>query len=264
MHKSQTGDEYWNSVKFEIIKLYNEGISTNKIGEMYGCYGSTIRYKLKEWNVEIRSKRYNALYSANVDYFEKIDTDQKAYFLGIIVSDGHVSKRNTIMLTLKDIDVIEKWKTAINYNHDIKIDRYGNYYLNLTSKKMADDLRRIGLTNNKSYVMDIEKIVSYVPKEFERDFVRGLIDGDGSITIYKYPYQSNISVHFGFTGLKQTVEYVKNFLNITTKDQKDSDITYTCRSSCRETLRYVYESVYKNSTIYMDRKYNTLLKIIES
>ena len=180
----------------------------------------------------------------------------------MLLSDGHIAKNNTIMLTLKDKDVIEKYRKAIKSNAPIKIDKYGNYQLNIRCKTMAQQLRKIGLNNRKSYELDFNKILSYISKSLENHFVRGLFDGDGSIKIYYYSYLKNPQYHFGYTGLKNVVDYVKDYLDIHTKTVKESNITYTCVSSCKDTIKHIYQVLYNNATIYMDRKYETFIKII--
>lgn len=166
------------------------------------------------------------------------------------------------MLTLKDKDVIEKYQKAIKSNVPIRLDRYGNYQLNISCKIMAQRLREIGLNNRKSYILDFDKVLSYIPKTLENHFVRGLFDGDGSIKIYKYDYIKKPQYHFGYTGLKDVVEYIKKYFNINTKTVQESNITYTCVSSCKETIKHIYSILYNNATIYMNRKYETFLKII--
>lgn len=265
MHKSNGGYEFWNSIRDDVINKYvAECRSSNSIAKDYGCDGTTILSHLKRWNVPIRKERYNSIYAVNTHFFDVIDTEEKAYILGLLLSDGHISKRNVIMLTLKDKDIIEKYLSALNCNTKIRVDRYGNFAANITSKKLADRLREIGFHNRKSYEIDIDRIVGYIPQDLEHHFVRGLFDGDGSIRIYRYDYLKNPQLHFGFTGLHNVVEYVKRYLNINTKTAKESEITYTCVSSCRKTICDIYKVLYRDATIYIDRKHNTFIEIIDN
>lgn len=263
MHKSTHGFVFWDSQKEQIIDLYvNQNKSANSIAKEFECDPSTITRQLKRWNIPVHQNRCNAKYSLNFEFFKEIDTEEKAYLIGLLLSDGHISKDNIIMITLKDRDVIEKYRKAIQSNAPIKKDRYGNYQLNIRSKQIAEDLRKIGLNNRKSYNLDFNQILSYIPKNLENHFVRGLFDGDGSIKIYKYDYKKSSQYHFGYTGLKEVVDYIKGYFDINTKTVKESDITYTCVSSCKSTIIHIHETLYNNATIYMDRKYNTFKQII--
>lgn len=263
MHKSTHGFEFWDNHKEQIVDLYiNQNKSANSIAKEFECDPSTIIRQLKRWSIAIHKKRYNAKYTLDYNFFKNIDTEEKAYLVGLLLADGHISKDDTIMLTLKDRDVVEKYRQAIKSNAPIRIDRYGNYKLNISCKQIAEDLKRIGLNNRKSYSLDFDKVLSYIPKNIENHFVRGLFDGDGSIKIYKYDYIKKPQYHFGYTGLKEVVDYIKKYFDIRTKTVKESDITYTCVSSCKATIIHIYEILYNNATIYMDRKYKIFKQIV--
>lgn len=263
MHKSNAGYEYWDSIKDEVVDKYiNQGRSTNSIAEDYGCYGTTVGMHLKRWRIPIRTQRYNNTYSVNTHFFDTIDSEEKAYIVGLLLSDGHISKNNKIMLTLKDLDLIEKYRAAMGSNHRVSKDRYGNYAMTFTSIEISNKLREMGFHNRKSYHIDINRILEHIPPELEHHFVRGLFDGDGSIRIYRYDYLNKPQLHFGFTGLDSVVQYVKDFLGIKTKTVVESELTRTCVSSCRKTICSIFNILYKDATIYMDRKWNTFNEII--
>ena len=230
--------------------------------KIYNCDPSTILRYLHEWEIPIRKERYNSKYNINAHYFDTIDTESKAYFVGLLLADGHVSKDGLIMLTMKDLDIVEKFRYVIGSNAPIKTDRYRNYAFNIRCKIMYEALISLGFTNRKSYQIDLERILSHIPKTLEHHFVRGLFDGDGSIRIYHYDYLKNPQYHFGFTGLQNVVDYVKRYCGLHTKTVKESDITYTCVSSCKETINDIYSKLYTNATIYIDRKYQTFQEII--
>ena len=188
MHKSNGGYDFWDKEKDKILDLYfNQNLSTNKIAEIYGCHGKTICNQFRRWNIKLK-ERYNSLYSVNTKFFEVINTEEKAYFLGLLFADGHISKNNCLMLTMKDLDIIEKFKKSIESEHPIKYNKDKNPTINIRSKKICEDLKKIGFNNKKSYFVDFEKILSFIPKELLNHFVRGMFDGDGSIKIYEYSY----------------------------------------------------------------------------
>lgn len=263
MHKSSAGFEYWDKYREDIESKYNDGISSNQIANFYKCDLSTILRQLKRWNVYIRKERYNALYRVNTNYFKEIDSEDKAYFLGLIISDGHISKNNIISLCMKDRDIIEKFKECIQSEHPIKLNKDNNPVIYIHSKEIADDLRNIGLNNRKSYYLDIKKVLSFIPKAFEKDFVRGLFDGDGSIKIYNYNYLNKPQYHFGYTGLLNIVEYIKTFFNIERKIVKESDITYTTITRDKNKIIECYNKMYDKATIFLNRKYETFQSIIK-
>ena len=64
----------------EIINLYNSGLSSIKISKLAGCSDSTIRERLKRYNITLKSnKEYRTTQVFNENYFNVIDTEDKAY-----------------------------------------------------------------------------------------------------------------------------------------------------------------------------------------
>lgn len=263
MHKSTRGTEFWEKEKDRVVDMYiNQHMRTGEIAKLYGCWPTTVADHLKEWGYELNKERHNAIYNVNSHFFSSIDTEEKAYFLGLILADGHLSKGGVLMLTMKDRDIIERYKKALESEAPVRVDRYGNFFLNIRSKQIAEDLRKIGIHNRKSYEIDLRNILSSVPDNLVHHFVRGMFDGDGSIRIYKYDYVKNPQYHFGYTGLLEVVDFVKHYLGIETKTVKESELTYTCVSSCKETIKRIFNCLYKDATVYIDRKYKTFLEIV--
>lgn len=263
MHKSNGGNEFWDKEKENVLNMYlDQKMRTGQIAKIYNCWATTIENHLKRWGIPIRKERYNAKYSIDLTCFDNIDTQEKAYFLGLLLADGHLSKENLIMLTMKDLDIVEKYKKFLKTDCPIKQDRYGNYSLNVKSKHIADALKKIGFHNRKSYNIDFDKVLNFVPDNLLHHFVRGMFDGDGSIKIYHYEYCKNPQYHFGYTGLENIIIWIKQYLRLETKIVKESDLTYTCVTSCKGTIKSIFEKLYKDATVYIDRKYNTFLEII--
>ena len=262
MHKSNGGKEFWEKEKDKVIDMYvNQEMRTGEIAKLYNCWNTTVANHLKEWGFDLNKERHNAIYKVDTHFFDEIDTEEKAYFLGLLLADGHISTRNAIMLTMKDIDIIEKYKKEIKSNKEIKQDKYGNYYLNITSKTICDTLRRYGFHNRKSYEFDIDKILKSIPELLLHHFVRGMFDGDGSIQIYEYDYLKKPQYHLGYTGLQNIVDFIKRYFDLHTKTVKETDITFTCVTSCTKDIKRIFNLLYKDATVYIDRKYNTFTKI---
>ncbi|KPU43444.1 hypothetical protein OXPF_28850 [Oxobacter pfennigii] len=177
--------------KKRIIENYykNRKIEFKGLSDLLNVSERSISRVLKEAN--INTKRLNR-YRLNENYFNKIDTERKAYILGLIYADGYVGDEhfNNIVLQLKDRELIQKVADEIEYDGEIRISKKGGFknsqvghVLNFSSKQMADDLRRIGLYPNKSLT------VSNLPNIEEsliRHFIRGYFDGDGSIVLSKH------------------------------------------------------------------------------
>ena len=121
------------------------------------------------------------------DFFSELDTQEKAYFLGLLAADGSVARRgNTIEIQLAEPDehILHKMVACIEGSGCVvrphrRADRVKTFHrLTLCSKQMAEDLRSWGLTPGKTENFEIRRPI---PQEQLRHFVRGFWDGDGSV-----------------------------------------------------------------------------------
>lgn len=209
-------------------------------------------------------KRVN---SFNDHYFEKIDTEDKAYFLGLLFADGNVYlKRYRVQITLsnKDAYILNKFAECINYSGKIYSDRGLYSKLILPSEKMCKDLISLGCTPNKSLSL---KFPEKVPKELINHFIRGYFDGDGHISkdknLIKAYYHINITSTEQFLKSLQDV-FTKNNINVGKiyKRYKHKEISahtmYIKNKSSKEFVDYIY----KDATIFLTRKNNVYEYIV--
>ncbi|MDE2188398.1 MAG: hypothetical protein KGJ35_01565 [Patescibacteria group bacterium] len=107
-----------------------------------------------------------------------------AYVVGLITTDGCLSSnRRSVIFTSQDIELIGHVKLILNAKGKIgltKNQKCETYRIQIGNVQLYDWLLSIGLMPNKSLVLG--KIV--VPDEYFIDFLRGHLDGDGSITTY--------------------------------------------------------------------------------
>lgn len=260
-------NKWYEDNKDKILSMYYSSKSVPDICNELKCNESMVYKKFNEWQIErrkrIKSKeRCNALYYVDSHYFDVIDCEHKAYWLGIIVSDGFVNNKE-ISLCLKkdDIELIKEFKNDLNSEHPIKTNKDGNPFITIVCKQLCDSLRSYGLHNRKSWSLDIDKIISNVPHEYEHHFIRGLFDGDGSIRYYKYPYMNKPQFHFGFTGLENVCSYVKDKLGINRKLVHEGNVTYTLVTRDKNKIIDIFNYLYKDATIYLSRKHKVFQEI---
>ncbi|MBC8161685.1 MAG: hypothetical protein H7Z42_10750 [Roseiflexaceae bacterium] len=120
----------------------------------------------------------------NVDFF-RVWTPEMAYVLGYWWSDGHMRIKNDtgahlIEIASNDYDHLVVIAQAISGNYSLrKVAVTSNTYLiSFCSKEMYQDVLAHGGTPRKSRTIDFP----YVPDELLAHFVRGVIDGDGTLT----------------------------------------------------------------------------------
>lgn len=104
------------------------------------------------------------------------------YLVGLIATDGNLSLDGRhINITAKEYDYLEKLKLALGLENKIGKKLNGNnqasYQIQIGNTNLYEFLLSIGLTPKKSLSLGELK----VPDEWFVDFLRGVIDGDGSI-----------------------------------------------------------------------------------
>lgn len=253
-----------------IINMYvNDNLSANDIAKKYNCYDTTILDILNKNGIDTKRKRIKhnfTKYEVNENYFDVIDNEEKAYWFGFLLADGHVTNNGKIMLTLQEEDYehLEKFKDALDSNHPIhKHKTYGSYNITIGSKKLNQSLWDKGFNNNKSWDYDVIKIISYVPKELINHFIRGYFDGDGCVGIYKQSYSNGKIYHVSILGIKPFLEYIKQQVNIKCqiKHDKRTFNTYQLIIRNKEEILRFKEYLYKDANIFMVRKYNIFNQI---
>ena len=109
-----------NIPQTEIINLYNKGLSPAKIGEICKCSNDTIRRFLKRLGLYQHKNYACRKYTLNEHFFDDVDNEIKAYWLGFIAADGYVTdtprKTVSIQLALKDHNHLQNFLDAVQSN----------------------------------------------------------------------------------------------------------------------------------------------------
>lgn len=149
----------------------------------------------KELNIHIQSihsyiKRNNLSYNKNIqirqskywvddNYLDNVDSEDKSYFLGWMLSDGYISK-NSLSLKLKSNDgyIIREVFDKFSKGFKLSTDK-NSCSISISSSKLIHDLIKNGCVYNKT---NIGFTLPDIPDDLFRHFVRGYFDGDGSIS----------------------------------------------------------------------------------
>lgn len=251
----------------EIIKLYTEqNYNQRQIAEKYNCSSYVIHNILKRNNIEIITKpRINN--NQDEHYFDNIDNEHKAYWLGFLFADGNIyNNQLSIEIHEKDKELLEQFKKDLKLNSKISIRKRKNTTvccIRVISKHICESLSKYGIVPNKTFNT---KHLPEIPEKFLRHFIRGLIDGDGWITIDK-----NGKYHIGFTTNYQSVcEDFKKYCNILTDNLCKSRITfkdkdkYPCfQIQSKKATKLLANVLYKDNNICLSRKYRLIEPLLD-
>ena len=258
---------WYDENKDIIMEKYHNNERVEDIAIELRCSRYMLYQKFNEWNISRRNKikakpRSNAIYTINYEYFKKIDTEHKAYWYGFLLADGYVNERElSLCVKNTDIDIIQIFAEDIETDVPIKYDKYGNPFITIVCKELSKSLLDKGFHNRKSWSIDFDYIKSFVPDELFNHFIRGMFDGDGCLKYYSYPYLKKPQLHFGYTGVKNVCEFIKDFFDINRDLIFEGNVTYTVVSRDPNKIIEICTHLYNNSTIYLRRKYEIYNKI---
>lgn len=263
----------------EIERLYLEGKIAKEISSILGFkYSQPVYNYFKKRGWERNGKSGKVTYKVDIDFFKCINTEEKAYILGFICADGHISEdRLVITVAEKDLDILEKIRGVMHSNHPIKKIKRINPYnktdrkqltlveLMIGRKELVEPLFNMELSSNKTYTLNGD-ILKYIPKYLMRDFLRGYFDGDGNVFFgrrYTSGYKYNINVCGNEDFLLKSFQAYFPSSNRLYKDLYSKQC-YVWKISSRDKIRDFMHYLYYNSSIFLQRKYNEYRKIMWS
>jgi hypothetical protein len=220
-------------------ECYDLGLSEKEICKKYGInyksfYGKKKKFGLVKFtrglNPNCRTKKNT--YNCNEDYFSVV-CSENSYWAGFLAADGNISRNNKSLafgLKTSDIKTIEEFKLALSSesiikNHVKKLNGKTYYFSDIfiTSKKLCEDLtKNFNITNKKSLTLMPPKINDC----FLDYYIKGYIDGDGSICEYTRKKNSLTEIRISMLGTLEVLTCIKNrFLKILNK----KDGIYLCK-----------------------------------
>jgi len=257
----------------EIEKLYfDENKTLKEVGDIFGYSKSGIRKFLIKNGIKTKKQNFNSKNSKNslnTDFFKKINSASKAYILGLLLSDGYISKKwSKVVLTSKDYELVNMVKDELNSTHklseyDVYDKRtnksYKRFSLQIASKEMCIDLNNLGLYSAKSFDCDYPNIND----KYFWHFVRGVFDGDGSI--HMNTSKKDGALRFSIIGSEKFILKLKTKFN--SFGLTNTKILYTKYKSekgciCKlfyysfKDLEFIKNNMYDNSDgLRLSRKY---------
>jgi hypothetical protein len=250
------------------LELYKQGKSQVFIEKELSLTRKTIRELIKSTNIKYRdlSEQKFIDYGTELDesVFDKL-SPEALYWIGLLFADGRIEKKEySISLTLdnKDYYHLENFKRFLKSNRKITKDNGDCSRVRINSKKLWYRLKELGFTHNKSEVGKPHELLKH-----SEHFWRGVIDGDGGV--YNYSHTNQIS-------LCGTLETIFDFIIFCSEELKIKD-KYPSASNKegykKETLfqvhyyskdcKKVLDLLYKDATVYLDRKYETYLEMCQ-
>ena len=263
----------------DIINLYNSGWTCQEIyvkySQIYSCEEAIQRIISK---AGISRGRYKKESIVNHDYFENIDCERKAYWLGFLLADGCVRKKysdkNSYTLQLeihhRDKYLLEEFIKDIESDRRIltcKNETKNNIKVTIYSEKIYEDLHKYGVVERKTTKI---KEIPHIQFNMMNHFIRGYFDGDGCITLKKPKDQYIHRATAFFCGTQKFLECLNNLLSneICLKDTKLINMNkygsnvFNLRYCRNDDIVKLYDYMYEDATIFLNRKKSKFEKFI--
>ena len=254
----------------EIIKAYLAGASLKKAGAKFGHNGTVCLQILRRNGVKSRTRaEAGRQYRVDESFFDVIDTEEKAYWLGFITADGMVKGYEiVIILKASDAEHLRKFLVSLNSDYQLffrKTQRNGKTHeqvsIRMNCKRLAEALKNLGVTENKSITA---APCLQVPQHLTRHYWRGLVDGDGSITVNKpntkYYVISLVGTEAIVSGFQ---EFISQFIQSEAKVRPNGNIFQIVYGGRRQ-VSTIVKVLYGDAKVYLDRKMALAARIMES
>jgi intein/homing endonuclease len=256
-----------NKIQANIVSDYLTENTNKIIASKYNLHRTTIQRILLRNNIALKKQNETARKHQiiNENYFENINTEEKAYILGLLYADGYINN-NGFGITLMEIDkeLLEKisniiyGKIVLGYRKS-KNNAKPQYRFEVVSQKMKNDLIEYGCVKTKTFKIRLPELDNDI---LYQHFIRGYFDGDGCLCI---PTNKPKNITFTITSnvdfCDGLANYVRNVVGVNMKScvrYKDIGIT---RLTGGHQVRKFMNWLYKDATIYMKRKFEKYNKI---
>lgn len=248
--------------KIDVLRLYQEGYTCQSLSEQFGVVDESIRSLLKRRGIDRRTRKY----VADESFFDEIDCEAKAYWLGFIFADGNVSGTTVaIALNEKDKSQLEAFCRAVNTDNPLEFRPSNNSWkAKVHSRHMVNTLKELGCVERKSKVIKVPDI----SEGLLHHFYRGHFDGDGWIT---YRMQSGKWKSWKTGVASQSFEFLNtlhrwvvrsNNREVGSLFQRGNGKCWTLDFSGKQSSLDFLNLLYDGASIFLARKMQKYLEIV--
>lgn len=259
------------------------------LARKYNVQPSAVVHLLKQNKIEIRGKTHadqaRRKDKFNQNFFEKIDTPEKAYFLGWLYADGYNNPefgKTSLQLQSTDNEILEKLKHFIGSSKALEYkERPARKYkqqvirasksvsLFLRSKKLSRDLVALGCVQRKSLILKFPT-KEQVPEHLVKFFILGMWEGDGGLCYRTKPNSKYLGQRFylvsTFEFCSSLQEILKNKLGIhvtvsRARKENESNTFYLQCGKLSSLIKFM-EWIYLDAPFKLPRKYKIYKEIL--
>jgi hypothetical protein len=241
----------------DVLEQYSIFKNIHKVAKHFNMSTNPIKKILKMNGVDLTNRRYDV----NHNYFDIIDTEEKAYWLGFLYADGYIRERKNgnsleMKLSIKDKKHLELFRDCIGSNHKIVEGLNSVKYkggvssshmssLAIYSEKLVKSIKTQGFHSRKTFTIERPKI----DNSLINHFIRGYFDGDGTF-IFVEKERSGTGIACASKNFRDFL--IKELLNNNIKVNYYGGINLLISNKIDNNKFYNY--IYNNATILLERK----------
>ena len=247
----------------DILRIYtehSEGKSLPKLAKDYNISIKSLRIVFLRNNLPILKfcKAPKYYFDKKEDYFDCIDSEEKAYLLGFIMADGSIDRSNIsktpelrISIQSEDRNILDILSQRICPSKPViirnkrKVNWKDTANFSVISEHLCFSLESWGVVSRKSYK---DLVIPNINTNLIRHFIRGYFDGDGSIGKY------GGRLKFSLLGTNELLTWILNFfknkgMKTTPKISKKKNI-YSIQVNSKLDIELIENILYTSSNDY--------------
>lgn len=265
-------ENQWTTQDLEYLKQNYDTMTQQEIANHLNRTRTAVNLKASRLGLK-KGFEYNR------HFFNNIDTEEKAYWLGFIWADGciHINPKTnsgelSIELQISDKSHLKKFNKCLDGNLQVKTrirtrcfggkyadKEYETAFIRISSIEMINDLVELGCVECKSHVIGLPSLSD----DLMWHFVRGFFDGDGCVCYTDH--KTNLRCDFTSVS-NDLVNQMRSWLykqEINTYISLDRNKYRLCIAGKENNFKFL-STLYDNATVYLDRKYYKQKNIRES
>jgi len=253
-----------------LMEQYNKGFSMDELAQIYDiASATTVKEIIRKQGGTLRTIKESKFINSN--YFDSIDSAIKAYILGFIYTDGCVCVRKDgpALLSITQLEEQHILMSSIlqelkSNNAQLHKDREKSCRVQIADQHLCETLMTYGVVVRKGLRADPTDTFNKIPPEYYKDFIRGIVDGDGSI--YINPNKPTI-INLTISGTYATCDGIQKVLNaklgltggsIYHNVNKSYHLEYCGGQQVRKIIQYLYSDIADYPFFVHSRKLNKI------
>lgn len=255
------------NVEKVICNLYENGYNYKEIGLEINRDPRTVKKIILKNGISPKIKLRRSKYTLDETYFDNI-TDKQLWLIGLLAADGWIKDGKYIGISQSGDNgnsIIEHIKSELHYDAPTYHQETGYkiaHSINITSEKFCKILSNFNVIENKS--------LTYTLPDFNdinqfKSFLRGYIEGDGSVGVYNNGNDSKYVV-ISFVGTKEFIEACEEWLPIKYSGKrhiKHANNLYELRWYGKNAIEFG-NWIFSNKNLFISEKIRIFVKFKET